>query len=390
MVSLIEKTSLGKNYPIILCTSILLFGVYQWTTAIAGMYLCFMYRDKLAFSNLTFILLAAAILSFVFLGYYNGNITVQMVLFYTITSFTFYYIGCYIVDKCKTQSEMLYIFTLIIISMALPHIVVTVIDIFEVGLVNPDRILTSISGNDNGQRSVTQRTVEISLCIGAISFFFIKPKNKLQDKTKRLLVIAAVICELCSLHYVSRTGIAILCIGLIIGLLFSWGVSFKSCAILLILFLGYTYVQNSELYQVFADRNTDYSNVSNVGLRTVRWEWGLEEIQRHPYGSTTYQNAIHSFAHNFWIDYGKISGIIPFVLLIVFSLRNLYQTLAVGFKRIGLMSYFAFAFTPIFIATLMTEPIHEGAPVYMFVYILYAGMINRLASYSSIPEVIAR
>lgn len=390
MISLIEKTNIKKKYFLILCSAILLFGVYQWTTALAGLYLCFKYKDKSAFSNFTFVLLAAAVLSFVFFGYFNGNVTIQMVLFFTITSFSFYYIGCYIVDKCKSQSEILYAFALIVISMALPHIVVTVIDIFEVGLVNPDRILSIFSENDRVQRSVTQRTVELSLCIGAIAFYFIKPKDKLQYKTKRLLVIVAIICELCSIHYVSRTGIAIFCIGLIIGLLFSWGISFRSCAMLLIVFVGYTYLHDTELYQVFADRNTNYSNVNNVGLRTVRWEWGLKEILHNPFGSTTYQKAAHAFAHNFWIDYGKISGVIPFALLILFSLRNLYQTLFIGYKKMGLMSYFAFVFTTIFIATLMTEPIHEGAPLYMFVYFLYTGMINRLASYSSIPKEISR
>lgn len=378
MIRLLESVGVGRSYLIILLLSILLFGFYQWTIVIAGFYLCFMYRDKRALPNLTFILLAAALFTFLLFGYLNGNITIQMVIFFSFSSICFFYIGSYLVDHSRSEAEIIYVFALVIIAMALPHIIVTIQDIFTVGLVNPDRILTSIADGGDGQRSVTQRTVEISLCIGSIAFFFAKPKSNLGVRTKKILVIVACICEICALHYVSRTGIAILCIGLLIGFLFSWGISIRSCALLLVLFIGYHYVQNSELYDVFAARDTDYSNVSNVGLRTVRWEWGLKEIKENPFGSTTYMYALHSLAHNFWIDYGKISGYIPFVLLILLSIRNLFQSIIIGLRRIGILSYFAVVYTPIFIATLMTEPVHEGAPLYMFVYFMYIGMINRI------------
>lgn len=378
MISIIENTSIPKRFLAIISLSILLSNIFPWAIVLGSLYLCFLYPDKKAFYSITFLLLVLAVGSFIFIGFNNSNITVQMFIYYSFASFCCYGVGCRIIDYGKSASDILYAFAIIIISLALPHIIVTVYDIFTVGLVNPDRELSTLSSEDN-QRSVCQRTVEISLCIGSIAFFFFKPFNTISFKTKRMLVIAACVCELCALHYVSRTGIAILCIGIFIGLLFKWGVSFKTCLFILCLMIGFHFIQNTQLFEVFNSRESDYSNISNVGLRTVRWEWGIEEIRTHPFGSTTYMNALHSNAHNFWIDYGKISGIIPFVLLIIFSLRNIYQTLRVILKKMRLMSYFALVFTPIFVATLMTEPIHEGAPLYMFMYFLYTGMIDRLS-----------
>lgn len=377
MISILEKTSIKREFIIIFSLSILLSSFFPWAIVIGSFFLCIRYKDNKAFSSLTFGLLCLAIFSFVFFGYSNGNITIQMFIYYTFASICCFGVGCRIVDFCRKQTEILYLFTIVIISLALPHVIVTLNDIFTVGLVNPDRVLSTLSDQDS-QRSVCQRTVEISLCIGSVAFFFMIPNNELEKKTKRLLFISAFICTLCALHYVSRTGVAILCIGLFIGLLFKWGLSIKTCALIFVLLIFYHFIQSTQLFEVFDSRESDYSNVSNVGLRTVRWEWGLEEIQRHPLGSTTYKNALHSNAHNFWIDYGKISGIIAFITLILFSVRNLYQSIVVFFKYNGIMSFFAVVYTPIFIATLMTEPIHEGAPLFMFMYFLYTGMIDRL------------
>lgn len=366
---------------ILLLLSILLSTVSPWIITIGSIVLYIYLNMRCSYKSigLTLLLLCLSVFSYIFFGLFNGNVTIQIMLYFGITSVLCFCIGNGLVQKFKSENNIFFIFTVIIISMALPHIYITIIDIFNVGLVNPERIL-SVYG-DESQRSICQRTVELSLCIGSMAFLFLTPSNYFQSRVIRMVVTFAILGELCTLHYVSRTGIAFMLMAIFLGLIFKWGVSFKTIGLFIVLLLTFTYLKNTELFSVFSERETDYSNVGNVGQRLPRWEWGLNEIANNQWGSVTYKNAQHSFAHNFWIDWGKISGVIPFILLITLSIRNLYQVSKVFFRKYRTLSFVILVLTVIFYMALFTEPIHEGAPLFMFIYFMYCGIVDRIERY---------
>ena len=124
-------------------------------------------------------------------------------------------------------------------------------------------------------------------------------------------------------------------------------------------------------------RETDYSNIANGGLRFERWGYIFDMLLKHPWGITNIKALEHAYAHNFWIDFGKIGGLPSMVLLILFSLGYLINTWKILRKKDYPLRLPILVFSIVFFLSLMTEPIHEGATMFFFVYFLYCGFLQQ-------------
>ena len=303
----------------------------------------------------------------------NGNLSPQMTIFLTVPSLLLFNQGSQWIARTHSVYSFVIMMASIIVALALPHIIITVYDIIEVGLVNPDRTLAVLG--DEVQRSVTQRTVELSMCIGSIGLVFhTKKESTINKKITVLMLLFAILASLCALHYVSRTGVVIILISVIASVIYEWRVSLKTFFLILIAIVAFMWLESTSLFVVYSARETVDSNISNFGLRLPRWEWAWNTMISHPWGDSAFMNAEHPYAHNFWLDIGKTCGFLPFILMSLFSIVHLVSVWKILSRHKGLLALLVIVWTLSCYISLFTEPIHEGAPAFMFVYFLYCGV----------------
>ena len=313
---------------------------------------------------------------FSFYGYTNSNLTIYNAFWYAVPSVFAIFIGQNFSLKMKSQEDILAFLFFLAIVIAIPHVCITLGDIFQNGLVNPKRIL-SIAGYGDEQRRTTARTVELSLAISGISAIFMKSLYAPKRLTYALVSLS-IIAELCTLHFVSRTGISLLLIALLVGFFITKRNIKQSFIVLAMMLLACIIFENSELFQIFSKREITGSSIADAGGRTKRWAMGFYLLFEKPLG----YNIDGWYAHNFWLDFGRVGGLISFILLSIFSFIQLLMSYKLRYAQfIDEYNYLMIAvFTIIFVCTMFTEPIHSGAPLYMYTYFMFCGFVYGLKS----------
>lgn len=354
---------LQQIHPVFVCIVFILMLMRDRIRGMSYKTLCF---------NNIFVFIIFA--QFFYCGYTNGNLTFYNAIWYSVPSVIAVMLGHNYAIKLHNPKLIISFLFCLSLFLALPHIIITVRDIFSNGLINPDRSL-SIDGYDETQRAITARTVELSLAICGISAVYIKKLNA-PLRILNLFIVLSVFAELCTLHFVSRTGIAILIIALLTGLFFTKTEMKQVITLVIICSLVYKLFDISGFMNVFSEREIDGSSIIDAGGRTERWAIGFAALLDKPLG----YNVDNWYAHNFWLDFGRVGGLASFILLCFFSILLFFKTFKIrNFQLIGEYNcLLILVFSVTFLATLFTEPVHSGAPMYMYFYFLFAGFVDGL------------
>lgn len=306
-----------------------------------------------------------------------NEISLLWCLFFSITPLLVYALGRYYTNRWRDSSQFLLIMLIMAFALGALDLYFTMNDIYMFGLINPSRDLHILS--DSFIKPVTQRTIELSLCSFGYMLLFYSPEYFIQRILKIIFIIMAVLALLCFVHYISRTGLILVLTSIFLGLFFSkrLSVGTKWSFILLSLLLYFILFSSiDQIFDLYHERELDeYSNISNMGGRTDRWYTSLNELLIYPFGHET-----KYYAHNLWLGLGQTDGIIPFLGLSLFSLSNLLKSFRLlKMKGVSHLTKMCIAgFTTIFFLSNFSECIHNGIILYMFMYIMYCGMINSI------------
>lgn len=296
-------------------------------------------------------------------------------LMLVVMSYVSYSIGAKFSSHNRTERSYFFLLLFIVVFVALPHLYITIYDIWENGLLNPERTLSIIDADH--QRAVTQRTVELSLALGSSAFFFFKTDDIILKVYKIILILVSVLALLCTLHYVSRTGLVIFGVSLILGFILQGRLSLQSILIIVIVIMIFNEVSNTELFEIYGEREIAGSSISDFGGRTNRWAWAWDYIFSNPLGG---RKETYNYAHNFWLDFGKDGGLLAFLLLVMFSLYYLFNALKTKLLCIipKSISYISIVIAFSFFLALFTEAVHEGCPIFMYCFFIVCGATNTI------------
>ena len=163
-------------------------------------------------------------------------------------------------------------------------------------------------------------------------------------------------------------------------------------AIALVVFLFYHYniwsVREYILNTNLAARYERSASLQRSDSFRVHSFWvGLRELFQYPLGG----RASQVYRHNMWLDVGRVSGIIPFALLLSYSIRNFKQVVSIWRNRSvlpALRYLLLFLYIGAYI-NCFVEPIWEGAWNFFLALCVVDGMVNgmmRSVHYGSSPE----
>lgn len=308
-----------------------------------------------------------------FTGFFSNFSTL---LAFAIPLFPFYCFGSYVQDNLQSRQNVL-LFILITVVLYSYEIYSTIIwSIATTGdVINVTRLFYF---NGDETRKLTATLVGLGASLGFIGLpmaFLLK-----DSIIKRLLFLAVFVCSLLTtIHLVNRTGFVVGVVTMIVTSLYYYRSNRKN--ILFVIFfcfvlffaLSYTGVINQEVIDAYTSRNE--ADFSTGGGRTERWGDAIEQLSSHPFGWAEYFGTTVFYVHNMWLDIAKVTGIIPFILLVIPTFLSITTLVKLIQKKQDIIVALFISLNTCFFLSCFVEPVYGG--LHVFLYVMVWGMQNQ-------------
>lgn len=334
-----------------------------------------------------FLLLISSVIYAMFYAL-NPKSGIQFIIVYAFFPPSFYLLGKYIYIKLKGNKEKLFYFLFILATLySITPLISVLLNIREGGFGQLDRSLPLIWNGQLVTATIMGSFYTLNMCIPAL--LIVK-----KDKINWLFTITAIglfLLTLAStLRIGSRTQIAVFLIVLFCTLLYIIPKQSKRRNIVtfFIFILGTAFILSKVSFDLdqdwlstFAGRmeNGGSDDIASGGGRSSRWVKSIENIFKKPLGWETEE---FGHSHNLWLDVLRVSGVIPFFLLLGFSIKSFFVLKSAVFKNKEnlafnnqLLVYFI-AFNLVF----MVEPIFEGVIEMFALFCFFMGIVTMYRS----------
>lgn len=347
-------------------------------------YLTFIYlccHNIYKYIDLVFFLLLTWGVSYGFLNYMNtGNFNYATVLLPMVNCPILYLAGKYIA-RYNNSNGLLIVLYLFILSIAFISIFSVLKDVsvngfFVVGL---ERNIPLIGINNvEGYISATGISSRLML----LSSFFVFVLLPYEWIRKTIFVCSALLAIYCAIRVQSRT--TVVCLAGVFFMVMLWAWKTFSNKQKIIVFIGVSFIVYAVFYVLSKYSNElaiidrfQMDEIETGGGRTYRLLNVASNMGSYPFGG---MGAEIPYAHNLWFDCARISGIIPFVLLLIISIvyiRYLYFLVRERSLNPVLRCVFwvlSFAIMTVFLA----EPVLEGTPMIFEFFCFLLGILHFL------------
>lgn len=231
-----------------------------------------------------------------------------------------------------------------------------------------------------------------SYCIFSIISLYPATRYVENKVKKRLFQVSAIFAVIVCLVSASRTNLLFLILAFLFGVLATGDFGKKKgifaptkskvlgaivCVFLLLIFSDQiaSMIQSSSLGERLSSQNL---TVSNDG----RWErmgLVLEHLMDYPFGNMPF-----SEAHNLWLDTARVSGIIPMILMICYTLSVVYNAVKLYWRKsvtLEIRIWMMLTVCTMFLS-FMIEPVLEGRPYIFIIFCFFAGLNRVILKYS--------
>lgn len=329
-----------------------------------------------------FIILSIFSAVFASFSFFQPNIFFQTVLFYLLFPPTFYMFGKYVAQKVVSIEHLYYILIIVGILYSLSAIISVILNIVQGGFAQFDRYIPNFW---------TGRPITATLMGAYFTFNMAIPMLLITGKIKYnifkiSLVVIFILSLLCVFRLGSRTQIVIAFMSFIVTLGYiipkqKFQNNFKLIAgIILFGILFYLFVPidlNADYLSTLGQRLQESDNAGSAGGRTERWTKSLTNLFIKPLG---WDFREFGFSHNLWLDVAQQSGLLPFVLILIFSFKTFLDTLKL-LKKVKNKNYFTTLIIVYFIIInllFFVEPIIQGALSFFLVFCFIQGITKNI------------
>lgn len=305
-------------------------------------------------------------ITYVCLSYINGACQGFSSLLVNGLPWFFYYIfGKYIIDIYNEEKSLLNFILYSVLVMSLITQLSIIYKISSTGMiVDPTRNFYYLGTAEDELMNSTTALAKISPSLVGLSAIFIVKDYKFQ---RILFAVICLITLLGSVNTLTRGPIVVCAFTFIIMALVYFRkhtgkliLLFAVVSILLYLLLNSTSF-SGDIISGFAGRNEDGS-ASTMGDRTFRWASGIHDLFIYPFGWWTKENSYY-LMHNMWLDIAKMSGIVPFAILVVLSIKMFFNNLSLIKTNKTAIPYLLLALNLCVCVSNFQEPITDGLVV---------------------------
>lgn len=313
----------------------------------------------------------------------------QYIAIFATTPPFFYLLGKYLV-KDRPGAHLLFY---LLFALSLMYSCSAMISVFQNfltgGFVQLERSIPYFWGGEPVSATLMGAYFTLNMCIPALLILSRARKGLLFNT---LAIATFIVSLICVLRLGSRTQLSIFLLTTLLALFYVVPkLSIKQNTLLLALIGGIVFYiattidfsMDADWLTTFAGRMEANGNVSTGGGRTDIWLKSLELIFTYPFG---WEAEKYGFAHNLWLDVVRAVGIVPFIILIIYSIRSFNQV-----RKTIRMNQDAIAFNGqvlvyglAFFLQFMVEPVMEGIFGSFVLFCLYKGVINKYRSNNQI------
>lgn len=326
-----------------------------------------------------FILLLIWGISYGFANFINlKSINYSSVLLPVINCPMLYLSGKYIAryNNVRSLSVLLYYFAL---SIALLSLLSVTDDIIKNGffVLGSERNIPLV-GIDNREGYIA--ATGISSRLMALTSFFIFIMLPYSWLKKIVFICGAFLAIFCAIRIQSRTtvvGLALIFFSVVVWGWNSFSKKHKCILIfgMLVIVYGIIYVLSHYSEELAIIDRFQSDEIETGGGRTYRLLNVASHMLDYPLGG---MGSEITYAHNLWFDCARVAGIVPFVLLILISLRYTYSLFQVIQKEaIDLIfRYVIWIISLSVLIVFLAEPVLEGIPMVFEFFCFLFGLIE--------------
>lgn len=288
-------------------------------------------------------------------------------LSYLIGPVAFYLWGKAVMKKSSSPEAVSTFFLLLAFFSSYVLITNNLQDVADSGIVNIER---RIEGFEN---AATMQGLVASIGLIGVAYVI---AYKTVGKLKSLLFIILFVFNLfVILHLINRTGIVVALITIFTTALYTLRSSKRSIFTLIVvsifIYLGLqqTGILSNDLLEAYQARND--MNAVTAGERFDRWGPALGYLFIHPFGWVHSENV--GFAHNLWLDIARRAGFVPFVIFLVFTIKNIrifIKLLKLDTPFVG----FLVGVNTCFLISASVEPVIEARSTYFYLICMVWGI----------------
>ncbi len=291
----------------------------------------------------------------------------------------FYLVGKYLGNKYDKNIILLFLL-IIFVSFEFITLKNILTSVFTGEIIRLDRSIEDITGFE---LSATLYGVIVSVGLAGIPMILVKTNNKIESRLKILFFFLGILSLLSVIHLVNRTGIIILLADFILLfflLMKEKKMSFSTFIVLIILIVGVNYwLSNNSIIRDAYLLREDASSWTTGGDRISRWVESISCIYKQPWGGGVYEGSFRHYAHNLWLDVLEIGGIVPFIFLVIGTIKaiklNIVCVSEGQNKSVFFSNYMALLGLTFFLQCFV-EPIMEANIIYFCLYTLFWGIIS--------------
>ena len=293
---------------------------------------------------------------YIILSALNGfNYPLSTLVLYLFAPPVFYYYGTKISSFCDTESDFVNAWFLVVLCYALDVIVTGVNGIIESGsFFCLERQFSFYDGQDV---SATMLGLPLNIGVVGLPMFFLCSKKQ----TKISYLLLAIFSTLIISYLLNRTGLVILCLCtfFLVAIKSLKDTKFLISIIVLAgiisgVLLASSDIFNSDLFSLYAERNAEEGLVA----RSDRWLEHISNLIIHPLGWA--ENGKVYYIHNMWLDIARVSGILPFGILLSLSVSSFWKAFRCVLKYRTESAYLIFGLNTCFFLSCFVEPIYGG------------------------------
>jgi len=349
-------------------------------------------KNKIYFITLSILFLFGVV--FASIVYYYDFVSIGTVISYIVFPTLIYTLGFNFTYKDYSYRRAYNIVILLVATLNLFIIFSYVRTILEFGdIQNVSQIL-----GDRGFANIwsgkliqaTEITLYLSFSLALLPTILLNDSLLSKKRTltyKSISLISFINSIFITIQLGSRTALIIVFLSFISVYLFSRKLSIKKIQTpfisLLFLFLFYMLFKlNVFNVKAWWEGTKAYARFQSNGLESGRYDAWLaiiKEMFREPLGGREINISI-SYVHNLWLDVVYDAGILPFFLLIIFTLISFISIIKfILLKHPVYLKGIIIAICTSFFICFLTEPILQGGEKYYFViYCFILGIIQGL------------
>ena len=327
--------------------------------------------------NLQEFLMLLFLFFYLILSSFNGySYEFNTFISYFIAPFIYYQFGEYVAGRYKSDRDFILFWITVIICYSISTFYFGIDSIVSSGqIVGTDINLRAIEYTSFGQTFILNATVLgliLDIAMVGLPMFIIEKNNIIKVAYLVLFLLALAI----TLHMLNRTALVISVMALfaIIAYRYRSRISIFVLIISFLVFILYILVSlgtiSDDLISIYAERNED---LSTAGNRTTRWSDAIQQLFMNPLG---WGDGTIYYIHNMWLDIARISGLIPFIILIYFALKSFKDSFYLINRFNNSFAYLTLGLNVCFFASCFVEPIVGGT--HLLLYCMLWGFQNRI------------